>query len=129
MTSTAPVHASVSPPTAITEMTSYAVDAWFDDQPILVDEPLWLATMREACVAGDAVVLGDISVVFPNGGVAAVLLLSQSHLSVRTWPASGLATVDLLTCGRLHGERIIDHLRDRLRPSRWTVVRTIRDVH
>jgi S-adenosylmethionine decarboxylase len=84
--------------------------------------------MREAAEAGGATVLGQTSAIFPNGAVTAVLLLAQSHLSVHTWPELSLANLDLLTCGRLHGERILDHLKARLAPSRSTVVRTIRDV-
>lgn len=116
-------------PAEISEMCSYAIDVWFDDVAILTDEPALLAVMRAACDAGDATVLGHTSAIFPNGAVTAVLLLAQSHLSVHTWPEHRLANFDLLTCGRLHGERILEHLRQELRPTRHTVTRTIRDVH
>jgi S-adenosylmethionine decarboxylase len=112
----------------VREMCSYAIDAWFEDASILVDEPALIAAMTAAAAAGQATVLGQTSAVFPNGAVTAVLLLAESHLSVHTWPESGLAVFDLLTCGRLHGEAILGHLRASLRPTRCNVVRTIRDV-
>jgi len=37
---------------------------------------------------------------FETGGVTAVALLSESHLSIHTWPEHGYAAVDLFTCGR-----------------------------
>jgi S-adenosylmethionine decarboxylase len=123
-----PIRTSVVAPEIITEMCSYAVDAWFDDVTILTDEAALVAVMREAAEAGDATILGQTSVVFPNGALTAVLLLAQSHLSVHTWPELGLATFDLLTCGRLHGDRIVSHLQERLSPTRANVVRNIRDV-
>ena len=122
------IAAHVEAPADISEMCSYAIDAWFDDIAILTDEPALLAIMRAAADAGDATVLGHTSAIFPNGAVTAVLLLAQSHLSVHTWPEHGLASFDLLTCGRLHGERILAHLRSALHPVRANVVRTIRDV-
>jgi S-adenosylmethionine decarboxylase len=124
----APIRTPVPAPDEITEMCSYAIDAWFDDISILTDESALVDAMRDAAVAGGATILGQTSAIFPNGAVTAVLLLAQSHLSVHTWPELGLANFDLLTCGRLHGELILDHLRTELAPSRSTVVRTIRDV-
>jgi len=36
---------------------------------------------------------------FPGGGVSAIALLAESHLSVHTWPEHGYAGVDVYTCG------------------------------
>ena len=36
---------------------------------------------------------------FPGGGVTALALLAESHLSVHTWPEHGYAAVDVFTCG------------------------------
>lgn len=116
------------PPDAADEMCSYAVDVWIDDVGPLTDLEGLLAVMRDAAEAGHAVVLGEASHRFPNGAVTAVLILSQSHLSVHTWPEHGSANFDLLTCGRLNGERMIAHLRDALRPARCNVSRVLRDI-
>lgn len=123
-----PAQTPMSTPGEISEMCSYAVDAWFDDTSILTDEAALLDVMREAAAAGQATVLGHTSAVFPNGAVTAVLLLAQSHLSVHTWPELRLANFDLLTCGRLHGELIVAHLQTVLNPVRINVVRNIREV-
>ena len=118
----------VSPP-FVGEMCSYAMDVWLDEPDLLTDEASLLEFLRGAAEAGGATVLGESSAVFPNGAVTAVLLLSQSHLSVHTWPEYRMANFDLLTCGRLNGEHMLDHLKSRLRPARTNVVRVIRDVN
>jgi len=128
MTSRAPIHTTLGPPPDITEMCSFAMDAWFDDAEILSDEPSLISIMRASCQAGEAVVLDHTSAIGPDGAVTAVLLLSQSHLSVRTWPSFKMANFDLLTCGRLNGDHILEHLEAKLRPSRCSVVRTVRYV-
>ena len=125
---TMPVHTRVSAPEHITEMCSYSMDAWVDDISILTDEATLVQAMRDAAEAGGATVLSHTSAIFPNGAVTAVLLLAQSHLSVHTWPELRMANFDLLTCGRLHGDAILDHLCGALDPSRVTTVRTTRDV-
>jgi S-adenosylmethionine decarboxylase len=110
------------------EMCSYAVDMWVHDAGILTDEDALMKVMRDCAGAGHAVVLGTAAHRFPNGALTAVLVLSQSHLSVHTWPEHGSANFDLLTCGRLNGELMIAHLEDALQPKRVNITRVIRDV-
>jgi S-adenosylmethionine decarboxylase len=110
------------------EMCSYAMDVWLSEADLLTDEAGLLELLRGAAAAGGAQVLGETSAVFPNGAVTAVLLLSQSHLSVHTWPEYRMANFDLLTCGRLNGERMLGYLKAELAPERANVVRVIRDV-
>jgi S-adenosylmethionine decarboxylase len=109
-------------------MCSYAVDFWLDDIAVLTDADALIELMRAAAEAGQAEVLGQSAHHFPNGAVTAVLVLSQSHLSVHTWPEHGAANFDLLTCGRLNGELMLTHLERVLRPKRVNVTRVIRDI-
>lgn len=118
---------AVSPP-FVGEMCSYAMDVWLSGPDLLTDEDGLLVLLRGAAAAGGAQVLGESSAVFANGAVTAVLLLSQSHLSVHTWPEYQMANFDLLTCGRLNGERMLGYLKTELAPERANVVRVIRDV-
>jgi S-adenosylmethionine decarboxylase len=111
------------------EMCSYAVDMWLDDAAMLTDEAALVRVMREAAEKGQAVVLAEASHRFPNGAVTAVLVLSQSHLSVHTWPEHRAANFDLLTCGRLNGQQMISHLEAALRPARVNTTVVVRDIH
>jgi S-adenosylmethionine decarboxylase len=112
----------------VSEMCSYALDAWFDDVSVLTDEGALLSVMRDAAAAGHARVVGQTSAVFPNGAVTAVLLLAESHLCVHTWPEHGLASFDLLTCGTLNAELMVSHIRSALRPVRSNTVHAVRDL-
>ncbi|MFC5408567.1 S-adenosylmethionine decarboxylase family protein [Larkinella bovis] len=43
----------------------------------------------------ELVKVGEVYHGFPNGGFTAVLCLTESHVSIHTWPESGLATFDV----------------------------------
>ena len=55
--------------------------------------------ITEAVEASGATLLGINSHRFEPQGVTAVALLSESHLSVHTWPEHGYAAIDCFTCG------------------------------
>lgn len=46
-----------------------------------------------------ATVLSSSSHKFEPQGVTAILLLSESHISIHTWPEKRFATCDIFTCG------------------------------
>ena len=55
--------------------------------------------LRAATTAGGLTVVGELTHSFPVQGVSALLLISESHLSIHAWPERGYAAVDLFTCG------------------------------
>lgn len=110
------------------ELVSYVVDLWFDDVAVLTDEASLLAALRGAAAAGNAQVLGEATHVFPNGAVTAALVLSQSHLTIHTWPEYSLANLDLLSYGLVNGAAIIGHVERVLAPSRINATRVLRAV-
>lgn len=57
------------------------------------------ATMRLAAKAIDATVLSGHFHQFEPHGVSGVLVISESHFAVHTWPELGYAAIDLFTCG------------------------------
>lgn len=57
------------------------------------------AALRSAVAAAGLTVVGEHVHQFPVMGVSSVLLISESHLSIHTWPERGYAAVDLFTCG------------------------------
>lgn len=52
-----------------------------------------------ACEAAGATVLDYVWHQFDPHGVTCLVLLSESHLSIHTWPEKGSAAVDIFTCG------------------------------
>jgi S-adenosylmethionine decarboxylase len=69
------------------------------DLRALTDLEELLAQMENAIKASDATLLDKVSYVFPPNGLTAVFLLSESHVSIHTYPEHGACFIDLFTCG------------------------------
>lgn len=54
--------------------------------------------LKAAQIAG-AFVLGSSFHRFEPHGVSGVIIISESHLAIHTWPELGYAAVDIFTCG------------------------------
>ena len=65
----------------------------------LDDEAFLRSSITQAVQQAGATLLHLISHRFTPQGVTALALLSESHLSIHTWPESGYAAVDVFTCG------------------------------
>ncbi len=48
----------------------------------------------------------------PNGGVSGVAVLSESHISIHSWPEAEYAALDVFMCGNAKPHLTIDVLRD-----------------
>jgi S-adenosylmethionine decarboxylase len=55
--------------------------------------------LREASEVSGATVLHVVTHQFEPQGVTALGLLSESHISLHTWPENGYAAADIFTCG------------------------------
>jgi S-adenosylmethionine decarboxylase proenzyme len=55
--------------------------------------------MIDAAVAAGATVLDVSFRKFAPQGVSGVVIISESHLTIHTWPEYGYAAIDLFTCG------------------------------
>jgi S-adenosylmethionine decarboxylase len=52
-----------------------------------------------AAIAAGATVMGESFHKFSPQGVSGVVVISESHLTIHTWPEFGYAAVDVFTCG------------------------------
>lgn len=53
----------------------------------------------------------------PNGGVSGVAVLSESHISVHTWPEANYAAFDVFMCGEAEPHNAIEVLREAFKPT------------
>ncbi|MES1989662.1 MAG: adenosylmethionine decarboxylase [Pseudomonadota bacterium] len=53
----------------------------------------------------------------PNGGISGVAVLSESHISVHTWPEANYAAFDVFMCGEAQPHKSVDVLREAFTPS------------
>lgn len=79
------------------------------------------ALCLEAIVDAGLTVCGNQFVAVDGAGVAGVVLLAESHLAIRTWPAEAAVSLDVFVCnyrtnnrGKAHA--VVDTLRALYRP-------------
>lgn len=53
----------------------------------------------------------------PNGGVSGVAVLSESHISIHSWPEADYAALDVFMCGEAEPHNAIEVLREAFQPS------------
>jgi S-adenosylmethionine decarboxylase len=59
----------------------------------------------------------------PNGGVSGVAVLSESHISIHSWPEADYAALDVFMCGDAQPQKCIGILREAF-SARDVVVKT-----
>ena len=66
----------------------------------LLDDPQHVASVMTAAVqASGATMIQPFFHQFAPQGVSGVIIISESHFTIHTWPEYGYAAVDVFTCG------------------------------
>ncbi|WP_308634783.1 adenosylmethionine decarboxylase [Paenibacillus silvisoli] len=95
-----------------------AVDTWGVDFDLLNNAEFLQAQMVEAAEACGATVLSVQSKQFEPQGATVLVLLSESHLSIHTYPERGFAALDCYTCGETVDPQLaIDYMMSVLKPK------------
>ncbi|MBF0594361.1 MAG: adenosylmethionine decarboxylase [Candidatus Omnitrophica bacterium] len=74
--------------------------------------------LLEAARLSGATVLESYFHQFEPQGVTGMIFIAESHFSIHTWPESGYAAFDILTCGEMFPDKAIDHLNGVLQAAR-----------
>jgi S-adenosylmethionine decarboxylase len=97
------------------------------DMQALTDLESLKAAMCYAVDQSGATILESASWVFPPHGLTMVLLLSESHASIHTYPEHGACFVDLFTCGvKCSSEKFDAAMRAYLKPKKASAQTLIR---
>lgn len=84
----------------------------------LTDVEALQAQLIAAAKAAGAQVLSAHFHHFGEGaGVTGVVMLSESHISIHSWPEHGFAALDIFMCGAAQPELALASLRDALAPA------------
>ena len=95
-----------------------AVDTWGGDFELLNNTEWLQAQMIEAAEVCGATVLSVQSHAFEPQGATVLVLLSESHISIHTYPERGFAALDCYTCGEsIDPQLAIDHMISVLKPE------------
>lgn len=106
-----------------------AIDTWGVDFELLNNAELLQHHMVEAAEACGATVLSVQSKQFDPQGATVLVLLSESHLSIHTYPERGFAALDCYTCGdTVDPEVAIEYLVKVLQPEKVYARKIIRGV-
>lgn len=88
---------------------------------ILNDETALVEMFKSAIELAGATLLNIASHKFEPQGVTIVALLSESHISIHTWPELGSAALDVFTCGISTPERALLYCVEVLKPNHYSM--------
>jgi S-adenosylmethionine decarboxylase len=74
-------------------------EAYGCDPKVLNDRKLVESIMVEAALTAGAEVREVAFHKFSPQGISGVVVISESHLTIHTWPELGYAAIDVFTCG------------------------------
>lgn len=84
----------------------------------LLDNELFLQqVITEAAHKCKATLITVVSKKFQPQGVTVLALLSESHMSIHTWPEKGEAAIDVYTCGNARPELACGFLIEELKAT------------
>jgi len=101
-------------------------DAWVDNREILATVEPMKDILCRAAEAGGATVLHVYFHQFSPSGVTGFLLLAESHISVHNWVDEGFAAFDVFTCGPMNTDKVLEVIREELKPRHASVRRIVR---
>jgi S-adenosylmethionine decarboxylase proenzyme len=74
--------------------------------------------MLEAARVSGATIITHTFHHFAPLGISGVVIVSESHLAIHTWPEHAFAAVDFFTCGKVDAAKALEHLREAFRCAR-----------
>ncbi len=102
--------------------THYILEMYNCPVDVLDNEGLIADAIKTAVERGGLTLLNLATHKFSPQGVTAIGLISESHISVHTWPEFGYCAVDVFTCGSPESAKIaVDHLLQVFKPEDYTI--------
>ena len=99
------------------------------DSKMLNDKQKIAQILEDAAVFSGAKVLGSTFHQFSPQGVSGMVLLSESHLAIHTWPEHDFASIDLFACGsKMDTDACLEFVKKELKASLSEVTKVQRGV-
>jgi S-adenosylmethionine decarboxylase len=106
-----------------------AIDTWGVQFDLLNDAEFLKKQMIEAAESCGATVLSVQAKQFSPQGATVLVLLSESHLSIHTYPERGFAALDCYTCGETVDPQVaIDYMVSVLKPEKVYAKKLVRGI-
>lgn len=98
------------------------------DVELLSDLEAVKAALVEAARRAEATIVTMSFHEFNPFGISGIIVITESHLSIHTWPEHRYAAVDIFSCGRLKPDAAVHYLIERFAAERVCVVNLHRGV-
>ena len=86
-------------------------------------------TLLSACKVGNLSVLNENFHQFKPYGITGLILLSESHISIHTWPENGYAALDIFTCGeRSLPKKALEYIIKHMNINNFQVKEIVRGI-
>lgn len=99
----------------------YLLNLYGCSYDLLNDENFLIDLLESAAIASGATVCQTIYKKFDPQGVTVLCLLSESHISIHTWPEEGKAASDVYTCGNCNPKIGCDMIINQLKSEDHTL--------
>ena len=88
----------------------------------LLDDELYIReVLVNATQLTESTLLDISSYKFSPCGVTAIALLAESHISIHTWPETGVAKCDIFTCGdKCLPEKAVEYMKEAFKATEVT---------
>lgn len=104
-------------------------DFWGVKASVLNNVKFLTELLKVAAEEGGATVLKAVSHKFNPQGCTVAVILSESHITIHTYPERGFAAINCYTCGdHVDPTKSIEYLYDTLRPEFETSVMVTRGL-
>jgi S-adenosylmethionine decarboxylase proenzyme len=84
------------------------------NEELLQDKTKLMSLCREICTSNEFTILGELEHNFVPQGFSFIFLLSESHLSIHTFPERQHLSFDLYTCKQYETNDVYMHIYTRL---------------
>lgn len=77
--------------------------------------------MTEAAGISGATIIKPFFHTFSPQGVSGIIVISESHFAVHTWPEYSYAAVDLFSCSDFQYEKALKHIKDKFESYEYMI--------
>jgi len=77
--------------------------------------------MTDAALLSGTNIIRPFFHTFSPQGVSGIIVISESHFAVHTWPEHSYAAVDLFSCSDFNYRKALTHIRDEFKSQDYSV--------
>jgi len=107
-----------------TELGRHVILELYHCSPTLLDDEAFIRNvLAEAVRRANGNICGAFFHKFNPQGVTGVVLISESHVTIHTWPEYGYAAVDIFTCGeRMDPWKACEYIIENFKPLNFNAL-------